>query len=334
MELLSDELGLLAQLLLMTGREDRLARTPLVDHSQLPSIRAICGKLRSATKNGTPADARCDLFNRLLLNLSIKTVSESFFNIVFEDIDFSDDDAISQRVKSFRILCMLEYGSFRFGYKQLRRDDARIKQKWTSYFPTNLEARQRESYFQQRPAPEGLIPIEPFELFVLGNLESEQLESINSARHALRRIFTEALAKGVNDFAGLKRVGRARKFSKLTSLIAKGVLPGAEELVNSPSDRPYQRVLTEIPTSCSKIENDDINRIRTAGIQNANTYMAMQQLDVYVATSMRAPLNFTTNWAFVNTLFHSGHLSSWNLRYFAPLKPICPVVFKWACLKF
>jgi len=46
--------------------------------------------------------------------------------------------------------------------------------------------------------------------------------------------------------------------------------------------------------------------------------MAMHDLDVYVATSMRDPLHFTTNWEFVKRLFHEGELSDWHLRYFDP----------------
>jgi hypothetical protein len=67
-----------------------------------------------------------------------------------------------------------------------------------------------------------------------------------------------------------------------------------------------------------------MDRIWQLGTQNANTYMAMKHLDVYVATSMRAPLHFTTNWNFVNKLFHSGELSSWNLRYFDPTQTYLP----------
>jgi hypothetical protein len=46
--------------------------------------------------------------------------------------------------------------------------------------------------------------------------------------------------------------------------------------------------------------------------------MAMHDLDVYVATSMRDPLHFTTNWSFVRGLFHGGYLGDWHLRYFDP----------------
>src|SRR5205807_1540880 len=60
------------------------------------------------------------------------------------------------------------------------------------------------------------------------------------------------------------------------------------------------------------------------GLQNARTYMAMHDLNLYVATSMREPLHFTTNWAFVQGLFHAGHLSDWNLRYFDPTQAFLP----------
>lgn len=318
-DLPDDVHDLLEQLLLMTGREDRLARRPLVDHDQVPSIRAICPKLRSAKQDGVSPDARCDLFNRLLLNLSIMTVSQQFFNTVFDDADFADDDAVAERVNLFRTLCMLEYGNFRFGYKQLRRDDVLIKEKWKSYFPSE-DANEQTFKYSARPAQEGLIQIEPSELFALGNLESEQLESINSARAALRQILTEALATGASDFEAIKRVKAAKRVGKLTSLIAKAGLPRAEELVDShlAKERPYHRILTDILNSCEGMDIEGIRRIRADGIQNAKTYMAMHDLDVYVATSMRAPLHFTTNFAFVNDLFHSGHLSSWNLRHFDP----------------
>lgn len=320
-DLPDDVRDLLEQLLLMTGREDRLARRPLVDHDQVPSIRAICPKLRSAKQDSTSLDARCDLFNRLLLNLSIMTVSQQFFNTVFDETDFANDDAIAERVNSFRVLCMLEYGNFRFGYKQLRRDDALIKEKWKLYFPCQDDNEQTLKY-HTRPAQEGLIQIEPSELFALGNLESEQLASLNSARTALRQIFTEALANEISDFEGLKSLKAAKKAGKLTSLIARAGLPRAEELVDSQlaKERPYHRILTDILNSCEGIDIEGIKRIRADGIQNAKTYMAMHDLDIYVATSMRAPLHFTTNFAFVHTLFESGHLSAWKLRYFDPTK--------------
>ena len=322
------ERALLTQLLLMTGREDRLKRSPWVDKYQLPSIHSICPKLRSAKKKHVPIEVRRDLFNRLLLNLSIMPVSGEFFNTVFGDTDFSDDLAIKERIKLFRIICMLDYGNFRYGYKRLRQDDLLIKKKWTLYFPSEneSEALEREARFQNRPEPEGLIKIESNELFALGSLESEQLKSINSARETLRQIFTEALADDVKDFKGLKRLRLRKRSPSLTCLIAKAGLPGAEELLHSHAEdeRSYQRILSDLLANCSGIDEETIKQIRRYGMQNAKTYMAMHDLDIYVATSMRAPLHFTTNWSFVDTLFHRGQLKSWKLRYFDPTQTFLP----------
>ena len=315
------ELKLLHQLLLMTGREDRLGRDPVVPREQIPGIHAICPKLRNAARKLLPSDARCELLNRLLLSLSIMTISQEFFDTVFKDVDFADFAAIATQVKKFRIVCMLEYGNFRFGYKQLRRDDLLIKKTWSTYFPSELEVKQREDRIRSRPEPE-LIHIDPSELFALGNLESEQVESINSAREALHAVLTTALKKGVVDFETLRQVA-ILKGLPLTSLIARAGLPRAEELIDlqlahDAGHHSYAEILTDLRRNCRRVHKERIKRIRTYGIQNAKTYMAMHDLDVYVATSMRAPLHFTTNWVFVDTLFHFSQLCDWRLRYFDP----------------
>jgi hypothetical protein len=323
-DLLNDERELFKYLLLMTGREDRLERTtPLVQHHQLPSVHTICSKLRSSAQDEIDPQAQCDLFNRLLLNLSIMPVSQVFFDTVFDGIDFADDRAIEERVESFRKLCMLEYGNFRYGYKQFRRDDKLIEDKWNLYFPSSEEADARKKTFQNRIAPE-LMRIQPFELFALGDLDNGQ-EDINSAREELYQIFEEAAAKGVSDFRDLRTVAEKRGV-KLTALIARAGLPGAEDLVDcqTTSERPYFQILTDLQASCRRIDQHGMARIWRLGTQNANTYMAMQHLDVYVATSMRAPLHFTTNWTFVKTLFLAGELSSWKPRYFDPTQTYLP----------
>jgi hypothetical protein len=317
-KLTDDERELLKHLLLMTGREDRFARSPLIDNDQLPSIHAICPKLRRSKQDGIPPAAQCDLFNRLLLNLSVMPVSLAFFNTVFPDTDFSNDEAIKVRVNLFRTLCMLEYGNFRFGYKQLRRDDELLHQKWRLHFPAPDEANERISERQNRNVADGLVAIEPSELFALGSLESEQINSVNTAREALGEILKAAVGRGIENFDGVKKL--APRKSKLTSLIAEAGLPRAEDLLNEQmmNARSYRDILADLLMNCKRIDSDAIEQIRSRGMQNANTYMAMHDLDVYVATSMRAPLHFTTNWAFVKTLFNTSQISSWNLRYFDP----------------
>src|SRR5689334_18914297 len=104
-----EETELLTLLLLMTGREDRLARTPLVDESQIAGIQAIWPLLRASRDSGVGDQARSDLVNRLLLSLGITTTSPEFYITIFQNADFSVLNQIRERVDQFRTLCMLEY---------------------------------------------------------------------------------------------------------------------------------------------------------------------------------------------------------------------------------
>lgn len=314
------ELTWLNEFLLMAGREQLSDDYQPFDRTQIRQIRNNFSKLQQSRADGISAQARCNRLNNLLSSLHLNEVSHGFFNTVFKDTDFSSLKSIRRSVKSFRTLCMLSFGNFRFGYKQLRKHDSKIKQMWSSCFPSSDEATKRGRKYYQRPQPERLIKIEPAKLFALGNFEGGQLEIIANARETLKRIFSEALKKEIDGFARLKRMKSAKGLTKLTTLIAQAGLPRAQDLIDyDPKDKhSFRRILHQLLQSCSHISEDDLTRIRHDGLKNARTYMNMHDLDVYVATSMRAPLHFTTNWTFVNKLFHSEPLSLWNLRYFDP----------------
>src|SRR5437773_1776354 len=119
-ELSSDEEFYVRQCLLLTGREDRLERRPLIDASQLSGVRAVVPHLRDSNQAGIDMRGKCDLFNRLLLSLSIKPAEFEFFRTVFANVNFSKEDQVEEQVRKFRGLCKLEYGSFRFGYRVLK----------------------------------------------------------------------------------------------------------------------------------------------------------------------------------------------------------------------
>jgi hypothetical protein len=326
--LVEEESELLKQLLLMTGREDRLARKPFVENAQIAGIRAIWPILKSATEGGRGYEARSDLLNRLLLTLGIMTTSIEFFRTVFRDVDFSKFEDIVNRVNDFRTLCMLEYGSFRYGYKQLRQGSL-IEEKWARYFPTESEATARADRLKTSPAPVGLIPINASRLFALGYLASEQAEKINKARKTLGEILQKSIDKKVIDFKGVQSVSVETGTENLTSLMASAGVPGTEALVYPDlplfgPQRTFSDILISLRETCVAVDEDAIRDTQSNGLQNARTYMAMHDLNLYVATSMREPLHFTTNWAFVQGLFHSGYLADWNLRYFDPTQAFLP----------
>ncbi|TAK07691.1 hypothetical protein EPO44_03705 [bacterium] len=274
-------------------------------------------------KQGMDPRAPCDLLNRLLLSLGISPVSVEFFDTVFSEVDFQNLEQVRQNVDNFRTLCMLEYGNFRYGYKQLRQGNL-IEDRWKQYFPSAAEARERSRKLSQRPEPSGLVSISGSQLFSLGYLAGEYAQKINDARKKLLEIIDRAIAKGVVDFGKLQGVAEEMEEKKLTTLFAKAGIPGTEMLMYP--DLPlfgggrknYTDILLSIRENCVTVDEDAIARAQQAGIQNARTYMAMHDIDVYVATSMRDPLHFTSNWAFIQRLFHQGDLAAWRMHYFDP----------------
>ncbi len=322
-DLTPDESELLQWLLYMTGREDRLSKKPLVQKEQIAGIRAIWPQLKSAESRAMEPNMRCDLLNRLLLGLGVNPVSTEFFETVFANVDFSDFTKVRARIELFRSLCMLEYGNFRFGYKQFRKGSL-VAQKWHKHFPNSAEVTQRARELRARLEPVGLVPIPPSQLFSLGYLASEHAPQINGARKSLVTLINKALEKKVSDFNGLRPIAAELGITSLTDLLAKAGIPGTETLIYS--DMPlfgggrktFSEILLGLEESCITVDEDAILQAREDGLQNARTYLAVQDLDVYVATSMREPLHFTTNWAFVQRLFHGGNLAEWRLRYFDP----------------
>lgn len=318
----TEETELVTLLLLMTGREERLARKPWIEQGQIIGIQAIWPTLKTATEKGMKYEARCDLVNRLLLTLGIMTISPQFFQVVFHNANFSKLEDIQTKINLFRTLCMLDYGSFRFGYKRLR-DGKLIKEKWNRYFPDESEATMRAQAIRDSPAPVGLTSIQASKLFALGYLASEQAADINAARKQLTSVIQRALDKEVKHFKGLVSTAKELGIEGLPQLIGKVGIPRTEELLYPDlplfaKKQTYVEILTSVRENCVPVDEKAIEDTQAAGMQNARTYMAMHDLDIYVATSMRDPLHFTTNWTFVQRLFHNGDLAEWNLRYFDP----------------
>lgn len=322
-ELTHEESTLLKLLLYMTGREDRISRKPLVLKEQISGIRAVWPLLKAAAARAIEPHVRCDLLNRLLLGLGVNPVSTDFFKAVFAFTDFANLEEVQRRIDQFRSLCMLEYGSFRYGYKQFRQGQL-ICQKWQRNFPNAQEVSDRARELRNRLETLGLVHIPPSQLFSLGYLAGEHAPRINEARKSLIGLITKARNEKVTTFDGLISTARGMKIGSLPDLLAKSGIPGTEALIYSDTPlfggglRSYPDILLDLERSCVTVDENAIKHARENGLHNARTYLAVQDLDVYVATSMREPLNFTTNWEFVRNLFHRGQLAEWKLRYFDP----------------
>jgi hypothetical protein len=322
-ELSPEESNFLQLLLYMTGREDRLSRDPLLQKEQIVGIKNIWPRLKGAKTGAMEPTVRCDLLNRALLGLGVNPVCFEFFEIVFGDLDFSDSDRFKERVNRFRALCMLKYGNFRFGYKKFRNNKL-ISDEWRTYFPSDHDITERARQMRGRLEPVGLVPIPPSQLFSLGYLASEHAPKINGARKQLQGLINKALQERANDFDALRSIAKKMGVEGLTDLLAKAGIPGTEMLIYSDTPlfgggkKTYSEILMMLQEGCITVDEEAIRKAREDGLQNARTYLSVQDLDVYVATSMREPLHFTTNWNFIRRLFHSGKLAEWHLRYFDP----------------
>ncbi|MEA3325603.1 MAG: hypothetical protein U9Q37_10840 [Euryarchaeota archaeon] len=287
----------------------------------MKGINAIYPDLENATEGGLSDEAKSDLLNRILLTLGIKSFSPKFFEVVFKDVDFSEIGQLKEVVEKFRQICMLDYGNFRYGYKILRYDVKTLNEKWNFYFPNYDQIEKIEKELRNKPKPVGLIAIEPDKLFSLGYLAIEESEEINRARTELEEVLRYAIEKKIDGYTSMlslsQEVGK-----NLAILISKVAIPEAEDLMPreiSQYSRPYGDLIKEIKEKCVTVDEGQIEDTQNKGIQNAYTYLAMHDLDVYVATSMRASLDFTTNWKFVQELFKKEWGDEeWHLRYFDP----------------
>ncbi len=227
---------------------------------------------------------------------------------------------------------MLEYGSFRFGYKVLKFGFDPMKGKklealWTKYFPTNTVVERRIQSFKDRAPASGLVTIDPTQLFLLGYLSSDLARNVNNDRKELARLIDEAIQLDLKSFPELLKLASRRGIDNLGELVSNAVISEPEKLLSPSLQAPgvrYRVILDEARRSCGVLDEKAMERATSDGEQNSETYFAMHDLDVYVATSMREPLHFTTNHRFVTQLFEMEELRDWQLRYFDPTQSYLP----------
>jgi len=320
-------------LLQLTGRDDRFERDSAISKRQLLGLQAVIPELEKAGVKGEGlVIGKCDLFNRLLLTLGIKPVSREFFEHVFGEVDFSKKDSIEEQVEKFRCICMLEYGSFRFGYKVLKFGFDPVKGKllediWAKYFPTQPQIEKRIKDFKDRAPASGLVTIDPTQLFLLGYLSSDLARNVNNARKELVSLIDEAIRSEFKTFPELLRLASRRGIANLSELVSNAVISEPEKLLSPSLQAPgirFNMILEEARRSCDVLDDKAMEKALSDGEQNSETYFAMHDLDVYVATSMREPLHFTTNHRFVTQLFDAEELREWKLRYFDPTQSYLP----------
>jgi hypothetical protein len=82
--------------------------------------------------------------------------------------------------------------------------------------------------------------------------------------------------------------------------------------------RPIPPEKTPLLGYLAEKDSEETRRIRADGVYNCECYLDYDHMDVYVATSMREPVDFWNVSRFINELFATPELEDLKLRYFDP----------------
>jgi len=286
-----------------------------------------------------------DSINRCLLSLSIPPMGDTFFNKILGHKAFLNYTELSKAVVNFNILSMYYFGDLEYGYTKFRNAPMEVVGKYydeifpqTEYQKSNLEESRLNNFKHKRlpfinKSNSDIIELDGWNLWILGYLAYAHLETINNAREFLKPVINEAIKSKIMDRVTFKKLvfSHDKSLKKRNETPKYGVISDPDKVINDASfdndSSPlqlnnllsYSKILENAQKVCEKpLEDIDIEEIRKKGRQNTATYLSLKDIEVYIATSMRSPVNFTTTAKFVRELFEHEIIKEMNLRYFDP----------------
>jgi hypothetical protein len=100
-----------------------------------------------------------------------------------------------------------------------------------------------------------------------------------------------------------------------------------DDLIESgeePSPSSFKNLAKTIEYYCAKCEREQIKEAREKAKINTIQYLSTQDIDVYVATSMRNVLDFSMNAKFLDKLRNHDEIRELNLTFFNPTQSYLP----------
>lgn len=303
-EVESVENKLLKSFALMIGSDEEFVLDEILT-SNLTALR------RSSNK-----EEKHELVNRVLTLMKALRIGLFFFETVFDEVDFSKTDEINQRIRKFCNLCILEYVDVREGFEELSGDEDKLKKAWARYFLPRIKVRGDK-------VPLGIEGIPISQLYALGYLAYDQYPNVEEARKKLREIFDEAREKSKLSRSGIIEVAKG-KGENLWKLWAAAGISEVDILLSEESENVVQDLKTVLDLYLAKAERDQIREAQKTGKRNTSKYLSTQDIDVYVATSMRNVIDFSMNAKFVENLKNHGEIKDLNLTFFDPTQAYLP----------
>ena len=263
-----------------------------------------------------------DAINKCFLALSIEPIGKNFFEVVLGLESLYSNRALQEHVEKVNMFSMYFFGSFEHAYENLKSASQKeVMKHYLEIFPDKDEENRRISKFQEeRLQFDDIEKISGWDLWCLGYLAKSYLDSINKNRKKLLPLLLKAKENGITNADGFDKLAREESYMFLDPTIRKAALDY--------SSKPYgiydfylsfeKRLNNAIEICSAEITEKHFDKIREKGRQNTSTYLTLNDIDIYIATSMRSPCHFTTTEMLINDLFKIPDIKELNLRYFDP----------------
>ena len=227
---------------------------------------------------------------------------------------------LQRGVAKFRVYAMLQYGNFRFAYKELSAAEPKMFKRITEPFTCE---RGNEIKASMSKRPDKLVKTEDIlkhDTYHLGYLSAAQVTKDLVTYAAIHSIIKKVSVEDAYN----KVIKKEKNKGKIISNINK--IKQEIEEDKATLEEVKSLVLAEAYDKISET-NKKIKALQKKGQKNTDTYLTWDYMDVYVATSMREEWEYKACSDFIKTVFKNDNdkkLKQLKLRYFDPTQSYVP----------
>jgi hypothetical protein len=243
--------------------------------------------------------------------LSIPTHSYDITNIADFDVDYGERRAITSLeqlrwgLRRFYVDALLYFGNVRSAYRRLR---DMTGQDIAAFFAAHY---QDTNALANRGPALSLRPIPRDDRYLISEMACKSLAASAGASNlgaVLRDAYAKRMAAGVTTSVSVRQLLEEAPEAMRTQLTFTADELLADELTS------IEELEAKVQTVVVKFE-----AARGAALQNTRLYLSMvEDLDVYVATSMRTREDFREMATLCDEVFQDERLSDLQVRYFDP----------------
>jgi hypothetical protein len=247
---------------------------------------------------------RWEDLNDILILVDQLPVSESFFRAFLShgNIELTFEE-LKEGVETFEGYAVLLFGNGRFAYRQLKMLDSQSLRKEMKGLDRLASEILEKDFEPRRPALDLPAEIDRQSTWLLGYIAK------NKALREVMMFTAMAVQHGLED---------EKKFLKGKDEEQRQAYLQMKERLESNDE--WRKTYSDFESLKKEVYQlqDEINESRKRGCLNTSHYLAMDYLDVYVATSMREKWEFEDVHTVSSEIFGHAALDSLKLRYFDP----------------